>query len=68
MENTVSSVTADTIVDHKGTDDDAQGSKDEKSYGEADLLDGGLVVDNVGCLHHDILVRNRECVIYVRHY
>lgn len=64
----MSCVAADTIVNHDGADDDSEGAKDEKSYGKSDLLNGRPVIDNVRVLHHDVLVRYREGVIYVRHY
>lgn len=64
---TVSSVAADAVVGHEGADDDAQGSEDEEGDGESDLLDGRLVMNGVGSLHHDILVRYRESVIHVGH-
>ena len=67
MFDTVSSVTADMVVGHEGTDDDAEGAEHEEGDGEGDLLDGGLVVDHVGGFHHHVLVRNRERVIHVRH-
>lgn len=66
---TVSGVAADMVVGHEGTDDDAQGSEDEKRNGEGDLLDGWLVGRRVRCLHHhDVLIRDRECVIYVHFF
>lgn len=63
----MSSVAADAINGHEDPDDDTQGSEDEEGDGEGDLLDRGPVVQGVGGVHHDVFVRNREGVIYVRH-
>nr|AFK44720.1 unknown [Lotus japonicus] len=65
-EQPVSSVTTDMVVGHEGADDDAENAEDEKGNGEADLLDGWLVVDGVGGFE-EIFVCDGESVIYVCH-
>ena len=61
------SVTANSVVGHEDTQDDPKRAKDEESHSEADLLERRPIVNGVGCFHHDILVGNREGMVYVRH-
>lgn len=63
----MASVTADFVVGHEGTQDNPKCPKDKKSNSEADLLERRPIVNSVGCLHHDVLVRYREGMVYVRH-
>lgn len=65
--NTVGTVAADLVGGHVDADDDAKGAEDKEGDGEADLLDGWPILDDVGGLHHDVLVRDRERVVHVRH-
>lgn len=60
-------VTADSVAGHDGADDEAEGTEDEEGDCEAYLLVGRPVLDDIGGFHHDILVRDGEGVVDVRH-
>lgn len=64
----MSSVAANTVASHENSEDNAEGAEDEKRNGERDLLDGRSIVDGVRSLHHNVLVRYRECVIHISHF
>lgn len=66
--HTVGSVAADPVRGHEDADDDSKGAEDEEGDGEADLLDRRPVLDDVRGLHHDVVVRDRERVVHVRHW
>uniref|UniRef100_A0A803PI77 Uncharacterized protein n=1 Tax=Cannabis sativa TaxID=3483 RepID=A0A803PI77_CANSA len=65
---TVSSVTADTIVGHENAENDAEGAEEEKCDGERDLLNRRAIVNGVGSPHHNVLVRDGEGMVDVRHF
>lgn len=64
----MSTVAADFIGGHEDAEDDPDSAENQKGNGEGDLLDGRSIVDGVGRLHHDVLIGNRESVIYIRHF
>lgn len=61
------SVATDLVGGHDDAENDSEGAEDEEADGEGDLLDGGAVVDDVGAVHRDALVRDREGPVDVRH-
>lgn len=63
----MASVTADSVIGHEATQDDPESAEDEKSDGEADLLERRPIVNGVGCIHHDVLVGYGEGMVYVSH-